>query len=406
MKSKIILAIGLSTVLFSFFTACQREIVADPQAETGLSPKAEQLLAEQLSHYETVSYSHDAIYQKLDDLAEGATADIALVRTATAEPWVMHLTRNGVVQDDFRGTLFDGKNSSMTPLLGIRTFEGTVEGGGIVALTVSPTMIAGTIEKDGELWTLEPIQKFNGTSTGMAIAYREQDMLAKPVGSSCIEAQVPGSSNQRLAPTQDPGMNPLASNCWQIETMVHGDGHYLLQVGGNTNTAIFLMVAAINNSSARFTSINIHLFVPSGSAVQNTGGDNLSYDAVTLLNQVRTIDNAFFPNVRRDITLFFTGRNISGDVAGIAWQAVLCSNPSYAYGVAETINGSYNTRIQTHEIGHMLGASHDTACPNGGLMYPNVGSSCSGEYPSTTSKNQINWQIWFNHGCIQMASGC
>lgn len=409
MKSKIFLAIGLSILFISFFTACQREVVTDPQAETALTAKAAQLLSEQFSSYETVNYNHDVLYGKLKDLAEGAAADVVLQPSSTTEPWVLHLKRNGVVQDDFRGTLFDGKNASLTAPLGIRTFEGTVEGGGIVALTVSPTMVAGILEKGDELWVIEPIQKFSGTTKGVAIAYREQDMRTKPTGQSCVEAQLPASETHRVAPPKDFGPNSPAATCWQIETMVHGDRQYLLQVGGNTGTAIYLMVAAINNSSTRFTAINIHLFVPSGSVVQNTAADNFSTDATSLWWSVRNSDNGSYPNIARDITLFFTGRDMtsggSNGVAGISRQASLCISPSYAYSVVETNNGFYNTRIQTHEIGHLLGAADLDACP-GGLMYRYYNSGCSGEYPSATSNNQINLHIWYNHGCIQMATGC
>jgi hypothetical protein len=280
----------------------------------------------------------------------------------------------------------------------------------MVALTISPTMISGFVEKGGESWALEPIQKYDGKRKGLAIAYREQDMLAKPAGNYCAEAELPVGEAQRLAPIKGDVPAPFAANCWQIQTMVHGDRQYLTQSSNNTNTALFFMIAAINNASSRFSSINIHLFVPSGSAIQNTGYDGFPNDANTLLERVKNRDNLYFPNAARDITLFFTGRNMSSNgsygIAGIAYPSVLCNNKPFSYGVAETINGFYNNSIQAHEIGHMIGAGHDNGCPNGGLMYPYYNSSCAGGNPSTTSKNQINAHIWYNHGCIQMAPGC
>ena len=234
-------------------------------------------------------------------------------------------------------------------------------------------------------------------------------MLARPAGNYCAEAPLPAGAAQRSAPGGSPDPVMLAANCWQIETMVHGDRQYLLQVGGNTNTALFLMIAAINNASSRFASINIHLFVPSGSAIQNINPDNMPYDAYALLNHIIWIDNSLFPNAARDITLFFTGRNMSANgsygIAGLAKSSTLCANKTLSYAVAETINGFYNNRIQAHEIGHMIGAPHDGGC-SGGLMYPYSNASCAGDYPSTTSKNQINAHIWYNHACIQMAAGC
>jgi hypothetical protein len=409
MKTRIIFALGLAVYCLQFLSSCQREVMPDPTQATELTVDVEQRLAEQFHHYEAVAYDHDAIYAVLKDIPVGGVAEIAFPLQRGAAPLSLHLERNGVAADDLVGTLFDGKKTTSTGPLGARTFQGSVAGGGIASITVSPTMIAGLIEVGGETWNLEPIQKYDPLRTNQAIAYREQDMVARAASGFCETASLPASETERAAPGGQVDPGALAARCWQIETFAHGDYRYLQTFGGNYNSALFYMVSCINNSSARLSEIDIHLFVPSGSLVLNTTQDNMSFDAITLLSQVRVSDNANFPNAVRDITLFFTGRNMtsngSSGVAGIAWQAVLCANKSYSYGVAETINGVYNTRVQTHEIAHMLGAAHDGAC-NQGLMYPSYNSSCAGDYPSTTSATQISTHISNNSSCTSFAPGC
>ncbi len=398
----------LAFVLSALVMGCSERALEemDRLEGPGLNQQTKERLGQVLSDYSLVNLNKGNLFPQLEKIPVGGTTHLAVPRE-DGVPWEMELERNNVVEDGFYGAAYNGSSIQNLSPMKILTFHGTVEGGGSVSLTISPEFLTASMEYGGEQWTIEPIQVFDKEEKDYAVAFRNVDyQLRNGAQGSCKEVQLP---TMQLNDPPNKASGKTAQNCWQIDVLVHGDFHYYQQVGGQMNVALFFMIASVNEASDKYRSINIHLRVPSGYAIQNTTPDNMSYDAETLLNQVRYYDNLLLTGYNRDITMFYTGRNMtaggSSGVAGVAWRGGLCYSPSYAYGVSETINGFYNNRIQAHEYGHILGSPHDFQC-NGGLMYPYYNTSCSGDYPSTNSKNAINWHLWFNHDCIYMADGC
>ncbi|WP_295889083.1 M12 family metallo-peptidase [uncultured Thiohalocapsa sp.] len=108
----------------------------------------------------------------------------------------------------------------------------------------------------------------------------------------------------------------------------------------------------------------------------SSNGPLTSTDAVTLLSQF----GGFVNGTNTGLAHLFTGRNISGSVAGIAYLGVLC-NSRFGVGVSEDL-GSFGALIAAHELGHNFGAPHDnqggSACagtPGIYLMNPVINGS-------------------------------
>ena len=405
--SSLYLRIGVIVLFFStLVVGCKDKVIEEMNDSPQLTQKARNLLDQKFASYTLIDLTEANLFPQLEHLETGDKALITLPGI-DGRNWNMELERNNVVEQDFRWAEFDGTRIEEQSPMNIRTFHGHHEGGGPVTLTISQDFLAARWEFQGETWSVAPIQALDKQVTSWAVAFRDADVRAQNSGTgSCLEIEQPDQ------PNHDPltrSSGKTAQNCWQIDVFVHGDYQYLQQVNGQTNLAVFFMVASVNEASNKFRSINVHLRVPSGFAFQNTAPDLLPYDASDLWERVRDFDNVILAGYDRDLTMFYTGRNMtsggSSGVAGVAWTGALCYNPTNAYGVSETINGFYNNRVQAHEFGHLLGAPHDTQCP-GGLMFPFVNHSCSGNYPSTNSKNAINWHLWFNHNCIHMAPGC
>lgn len=97
----------------------------------------------------------------------------------------------------------------------------------------------------------------------------------------------------------------------------------------------------------------------------------------------------------RSIFYFVSGRSLDSGIAGIAYVGSLCGGSGFATGLSRASNSNASTAvIAAHEIGHNLGARHDSAsgsngndCPTGqNIMSPSVRgsyssfSSCSFDY--------------------------
>ena len=73
------------------------------------------------------------------------------------------------------------------------------------------------------------------------------------------------------------------------------------------------------------------------------------------------------------LTHLYTGRDLQGTTAGIAYLDVLC-HPSAGAGLSEISNSpTIDALVAAHEIGHNFGADHDGdptgSCPSEPLVY-------------------------------------
>lgn len=83
-----------------------------------------------------------------------------------------------------------------------------------------------------------------------------------------------------------------------------------------------------------------------------------SSDDSTLLHQFKDYWNAHRSDVGRDLAHLFTGRDLDGATIGIAFVATACER-NFAYALSQ--DHSLMVKIVAHEIGHNLGAGHDSS---------------------------------------------
>ena len=136
--------------------------------------------------------------------------------------------------------------------------------------------------------------------------------------------------------------------------------------------------------------------------------------ADNLLNACRIYRNATWTNVRRDVAILFSNGpkpKFPNDpknqwVWGVAWHGTptlqtVCGQYGYSLVCTPKIAGPERYTIIAHEVGHNLGAHHDTinSSPNCGLMCDPPQSYPRFNFFSPISKNQINNHLQ-NEACL------
>lgn len=97
-----------------------------------------------------------------------------------------------------------------------------------------------------------------------------------------------------------------------------------------------------------------------------------------------------------DVKHLFTGKDLDGNVIGLAYVGAICWSPKNAYGLSQNTTRDLNITTFLHEVGHTFGASHDTL-EIGSIMYPDLGIK---RYFSPTSLAQINRMLSANGACV------
>ena len=222
------------------------------------------------------------------------------------------------------------------------------------------------------------------------------------LGLGCGASEDKHTATQREPQTQQP-VQAQGYELYRIITLsTDADPEWYARY---TDTANAEIAATINAAEAmyqeqlgiRFAVVRQHLYTDTSPYV--------STDPSALLTSFRT--NAQNPrNLGVNPTTFdddvdakylFTGKELNGTTVGLSYVGAMCWSPRDAYGLVQNVSRELNISVFAHEMGHTLGAQHDTS-DRFGIMYPQVG--LDRRYLSPVSVDQINKHFsWFGK-CI------
>ncbi len=276
-----------------------------------------------------------------------------------------------------RGTASDG--SETVPLAGA-----VYEQNGV------PTLFLDFLSADGTV--IEHLTVPLGTNMSVAPVLESTPMSSLPemaCGTDAGHVVAPAVPAPSAATSGNAGTLALR----ELEIATEADFEYFTAYGSQSNARIAAVMNAADTIYQRDLSIDIviksqHVFT---SALQ----PYVSTDSGDLLTEFLTYTNTNEQLGAADAFHLFTGKNIDGSVIGIAYLSVICSAPSFSYGVTQDF-GNSTYLVFAHEIGHNLGANHDSSSAN--VMAPAVSSSNTSF--STTSRNEIANHIAGSGSCM------
>ena len=181
------------------------------------------------------------------------------------------------------------------------------------------------------------------------------------------------------------------------------DKEWFLKYGRNSNAEIASILNAAEavyerELGIRFALVKNHTYVDDSSPYTSTHASLLLRSFATNPANAKNLGlrtETFHYDV--DVKYLFTGKNLDGTTVGLAYIGAACWSPKQAYGLVQNVRRDYNITTFMHELGHTLGASHDTS-ERSGIMYPTLGLK---NRFSEASKQQIYRHITAFGKCIE-----
>lgn len=266
------------------------------------------------------------------------------------------------------------------------TFRGAIAempGSEVAASFIDGQLFAIIDVGDGALWGVQPLSEVAESAARDAhVVYHSDDLLA--VEGACGLDDIADLIHGGLDGGGEGGPDNLMLSK-ETEIALDADVEYFRLNGSSVPATVADIENIINRVTLIYERDVQVCFVITQVVVRQAEPDPYtSTDPVTLLTQFHNQWNANHGGILRDTAHMFTGKNIDGNVIGIAWglRLICVTSSSYALSQARwTSNLTFRTGLVAHEIGHLYGAAHCDAQPDCRIMCSGLGG-CSGNVSS------------------------
>ncbi|HYG79927.1 MAG TPA: carboxypeptidase regulatory-like domain-containing protein [Pyrinomonadaceae bacterium] len=327
----------------------------------------------------------------------------------SAGTYELELEPNDLRADNYYAVEFgaDGVERAVEMNGPVHTYKGTVRGmqGAQARFTVDDDTLEGVIITASERYFIEPKRKYRADAEESEfVFYKSSDVNADALG-TCGKTldQELRAEVKEIAPKVAAATALPATTVRDVQLATEADAEFVSALGStaaanNEILSIMNQVEGVYQSQLgiSFTVVHQNAWAASAAATD-------PYNATvpeTLLNQFAGWWRTNKTGVQRDLTHLWTGKNIDGNVVGLAWMSVVCESAFYSYGFSQRLTSLPGKYILTaHEMGHNFGADHSdgqTGCSNT-IMGSFIGT---GFNFCTFSANQIDNHVTTFPSCL------
>ncbi len=252
------------------------------------------------------------------------------------------------------------------------SYYGKVEGfpNSIVSVTFTKDNVTGLMVSDEDNYILGSLKDRDGNETDNYVLYKEKDLRASNNFHCATEDNLSSQAIEEMRNVIMKGLNDASpTDLYVAQIAIEMDyATYNIYGGSMQNTTNYALALMAASSAIYMKEVNVRFAIPY-LRVWVTSDPYTGTTSSQLLNQFRAEWNTNQQSVQRTLAHFITRR--SGNLGGIAWVGVLCSNiqGGNGYGFSNTDGTiqplptySWDVMVVSHEIGHNFGSPHTHNC--------------------------------------------
>jgi hypothetical protein len=214
----------------------------------------------------------------------------------------------------------------------------------------------------GQSYFVESAQKYSAAAAATDYLLYTAEDVRSDITRSCgdtLEQQVNAGAKRMMTSATSGATPAVFSPLKVVELATESDLEYTNALGGasQANSDILSIMNSINAIYERDIGLTFTVTYQHAWTTADPFGTNPS-SAATVLTNFTNNWNQNPPAPSHDVSHLWTGKRLT-DANGVAWQGVVCANPTHAYGISdrETIS-PFRVTIPAHELGHNFNASH------------------------------------------------
>ncbi|MGE3163307.1 MAG: M12 family metallo-peptidase [Planctomycetota bacterium] len=292
-----------------------------------------------------------------------------LTISVEGEPMTLELIPHSVRAPDFEVREVDGGQATVVDPGAVRTFRGSVaehKGSVVAGGLLEDGLWARILLADGSSFWIEPVAgRVPGYGASAHVVYRGEAVISR---GAC------GIQGVTITPAVPQGGVGCTGSFCITDIACDADVEFFNAHGASTSRVDNRIETVINIVALQFERDVQITYRITTILVRTTEPDPYgSTNPNTLLDQLRAQWNTNHGGIVRDTVHLFTGRELDGNIIGIAFVGVMCSADAYGLSQSDwSTNFASVTDLTAHELGHNWNANHCTCASPDFTMNPSI----------------------------------